>query len=154
MLGLTIELISWSANHRNELSNPPKNPNTIAEISDTLASQSLTLLGLIFTGTTFILSNDVINSSQTIMTLFSAMGLMFLSFQSRNLTGDKEFYFLLQDKSLSWGLISLILGITLLAIEVRALGGVMMWFILSAVLVLYWLESVLLDRAYNGRKEI
>ncbi|WEL19553.1 hypothetical protein SVXNc_0535 [Candidatus Nanohalococcus occultus] len=70
-----------------------------------------------FTGTTFLLSNNSDYSNGTALLFFVSMGLMFFSFQFRNLTNQKNLYYFIQDKSVSWGIISLIMGVTLLAVD-------------------------------------
>ncbi|WP_347721393.1 hypothetical protein [Candidatus Nanohalococcus occultus] len=113
--GLSLEIVFLA--FKESLRSPPDHPSTAAEASDKLASHALTILGLVFTGTTFLLSNNSDYSNGTALLFFVSMGLMFFSFQFRNLTNQKNLYYFIQDKSVSWGIISLIMGVTLLAVD-------------------------------------
>ena len=91
------------------------NQKNVRERSTTLQGRALTLAGIAFTGFSILVSLSSDEGLSTVYGLLAlSIGLLFISYQSKESTATRRGWSIIQEKSLSYGFISLFLSTAVL----------------------------------------
>lgn len=102
---LLIEILSVIGIYPEYQINQPDDLDVARKRGETLQSRALTLGGLAFTGFSILSSNssDVESSVVALQLLPLSMGLLFVSYQAKELSTSRELWRIIQEKTLSYG---------------------------------------------------
>lgn len=112
---VTIEIIAVILAYPERLLSDVENQEAVKERASELQGRALTLAGLAFAGFSLLLTvEEGIGSLLKVFQLLAlAVGLLFISYQAKEYTRSKEHWRIVQEKTLSYGFLTVFLASTL-----------------------------------------